>query len=366
MEHLKIILLVTSFVLPSVMALSIALNCKRSCSKVMVLAMVNVSAMFLFNYLYFQHEFLAYSYIHSLHIGTVLWIFPSIYIYVKSVINHKVELSTLFHLIPGITFMLISGVLMFCYLDPDQRIFYLSNYRNGDIHFTSKVLKIYATFRYIDVALIFMQVIYYSIAITRQISLYHNEIAQEYSDLKEYSLVWINRLVYLFLVVGLLFILFYIFNPYSEQNSFLLVMVMFFSSVFMWLMGLISIRQRTTPSEISISESVTSIESTSNYEENSLLMALEKYILRKKPYLKADITLTELSREIGTNRSYLSSLINKHYGVNFNVYINMLRAEYAITLQKEQPNLSKADICTQSGFGSTATMKRALENLKLN
>ena len=45
-------------------------------------------------------------------------------------------------------------------------------------------------------------------------------------------------------------------------------------------------------------------------------------------YLQADISLTNVSRILGTNRSYLSSIINNKFGMNFNAYVNQYRVKY--------------------------------------
>lgn len=49
---------------------------------------------------------------------------------------------------------------------------------------------------------------------------------------------------------------------------------------------------------------------------------------RSKEFLKEDVNVTELARELGTNRSYLSSIINKHKHMSFPQYINSLRIVY--------------------------------------
>lgn len=51
----------------------------------------------------------------------------------------------------------------------------------------------------------------------------------------------------------------------------------------------------------------------------------EKYMQEDKPYLNPELKITDLTRELQTNRTYLSTFINRTYGMNFKAYINDCR-----------------------------------------
>jgi len=82
---------------------------------------------------------------------------------------------------------------------------------------------------------------------------------------------------------------------------------------------------------------------------------------RHKYYLDPQISLTSLSRQIGTNRSYLSVAIGYGYGCNFCTYINRLRIEEAIGYGKQalQSEESLYDTAINCGFNSKRTFNRA-------
>ena len=54
----------------------------------------------------------------------------------------------------------------------------------------------------------------------------------------------------------------------------------------------------------------------------------------KEYFLKQDCNSYNVAKRINTNTSYLSKVINSHYGKNFNTYINDLRISYAIVRLK--------------------------------
>lgn len=73
-----------------------------------------------------------------------------------------------------------------------------------------------------------------------------------------------------------------------------------------------------------------------------------------KVYLRFHVTIQDLSREIGINRTYLSNFINETYGENFNNWINELRineAKYKILTTSEN---SLSEIARKVGFADLA------------
>lgn len=55
-----------------------------------------------------------------------------------------------------------------------------------------------------------------------------------------------------------------------------------------------------------------------------------KKLEKQEYFLKQECSSYNVAKKIGTNTSYLSKVINSHYGKNFNTYINDLRINYAI------------------------------------
>ena len=52
---------------------------------------------------------------------------------------------------------------------------------------------------------------------------------------------------------------------------------------------------------------------------------VEKYLENKKPYLNPEFKITDMARDLFSNRTYISAFINREYGVNFNRFINNYR-----------------------------------------
>lgn len=87
---------------------------------------------------------------------------------------------------------------------------------------------------------------------------------------------------------------------------------------------------------------------------------LEELMDRERLYLDPRLSLDQLARRLGTNRTYLSNYLNKVKGMTFYDYIHSLRVyRKSIPLIREHPEYSLDYIAKQSGFNSLSTFQRA-------
>jgi len=331
----------------------------------MAFGLLNVFFVFFANYFYFQKIFEIYICLHSLHIATVLWVFPSLYLYVKAVVSdEKYFRKELYHLLPGFFFGLTSAILFYGFLSQDERIFYLSNYRTGT-QFSSLNLKILARFRVFDVLFLIIQIIYYSLTMIRIPIKYEEKLNEEFSNIENFSIRWVWGFVISFVTVGLLCIVFYMFNPFQEDKELFLVFFLFLVSSFTWIIGLWSFKQKRPEAYFQEPETAAEVISpTVNLkEENELVKKLITYFEKEKPYLQPDLNLTAVCKKIGTNRTYLSSVINSDFGMNFNTFVNKYRLDYADEFLQKYPGRTKEELARVAGFGSISSLKRAMNRV---
>lgn len=80
----------------------------------------------------------------------------------------------------------------------------------------------------------------------------------------------------------------------------------------------------------------------------------EHYIHLKKPYLDADLRITDMASDLLTNRAYLSAFINREYGMNFSRYINHLRLKELEQLRKnpDYAGINMLELVLIVGFSS--------------
>lgn len=85
---------------------------------------------------------------------------------------------------------------------------------------------------------------------------------------------------------------------------------------------------------------------------------IEEVMRREKPFLQPDLRVSDLARLLLTNRDYISRAIRLDKGMSFNEYVNKLRIEHAITLMKNNPQMSVLDLSVKSGYTSQASFFR--------
>lgn len=99
--------------------------------------------------------------------------------------------------------------------------------------------------------------------------------------------------------------------------------------------------------------------------EQILLKKLAKFE-ESENYLNHKISLTTLAKQLETNTKYLSEVINKNKGKNFNSYINDLRINYIlIKLKTEQKyrNYKVTSLAEECGYASHSTFVAAFRSV---
>lgn len=74
------------------------------------------------------------------------------------------------------------------------------------------------------------------------------------------------------------------------------------------------------------------------------LKNFERYLREKKPYLDPNLRITDLARRLNTNRSYISTFINKEFNMNFCRLINRYRLQELERLRLLPSNSDKTNI----------------------
>lgn len=91
---------------------------------------------------------------------------------------------------------------------------------------------------------------------------------------------------------------------------------------------------------------------------------MERIVEDQKLYLNNGLTLGELAKIMGTNRTYVSNYLSAVRGQTFYDYINQLRIEkVSLPMMEEHPEYTLEYVAEQSGFGSISTFRRAFVKL---
>jgi AraC-like DNA-binding protein len=189
----------------------------------------------------------------------------------------------------------------------------------------------------------------------------YNLISDEYTE--EYSSDKTNNINILYIVSGLFFIA-------------LLISLFFWQKLLERKKGLDEIMTYIEITRSNLLSSFTVADKKQEPKKNIILKETEEQILNKlkrfessKRFINKDISLAVLAGQLDSNTKYLSEIINTHYNVNFNTYINKLRINYIIEKLKTDPNFINykisylADNCGFSSHSSFATVFKSITGI---
>ena len=90
--------------------------------------------------------------------------------------------------------------------------------------------------------------------------------------------------------------------------------------------------------------------------QNELVANILQYTAE---HFSCDLSLGELALRFGYSRDYLSRLLHRYLGLNWNIYVGNLRAKEAHALLEKRGELSVLDVALSCGFESLNTFYRA-------
>ena len=98
-------------------------------------------------------------------------------------------------------------------------------------------------------------------------------------------------------------------------------------------------------------------------QKQDLLERLNHLMEVEKAYTKKDLTVVGVAKKLGTNKSYVSQVINEGKGMNFSSYVNEYRVKEARRLltDKSYHHLKIESIAGDSGFNSVSAFNNAFK-----
>jgi AraC-like DNA-binding protein len=147
-----------------------------------------------------------------------------------------------------------------------------------------------------------------------------------------------------------------------------LVIPALLASCFLFIIGWLGNHQKSvivdkTPNK-KILEKIENEISVNDEHFNNIRNKIDNLFITEKIYLNAELNLWEVSRLAGTNRTYISIVINHYYNQNFSTFVNNFRVKHVVELIKKNPELTNIDLATLSGFGSVISMQRAIQSFE--
>lgn len=202
---------------------------------------------------------------------------------------------------------------------------------------------------------------FYSILSILRYRRYRRIIEDYSSDLYLSSLYWLR--IFLILWVGLLVIP--VFGMFGSPNLLLTQLRLVIPAALLFAQHILLCFNviQGNYSFIAYNPQLFSPHSPENDKRQLQKRTLSNHLENYKPFLNPQLTIIDMANELRTNRTYLSSFINKTYGMNFSQFINECRLNeleriIADPKHAEKGNLEKINL---AGFGSYPAYRHAVK-----
>ena len=296
----------------------------------------------------FAGNVISHFHVKAYNVGdpTFLLITPLLWFYLEELTGTRVRFTTrsLLHFLPFLFIVLCS--LSFRSLPPDSAfVVFMARHQNLPI----------IIFWMIVVA----QFSCYQIFIQRKWQGYQHVMRQEVSNTEDISISWVKFFMAVFLVINICMLLALIAVIHLDLMTWVWKAIGVVFSLSVFALGYKGILQREIFFQDAIVipvETVTATPPTSKPDQH-LIDRLVTYMVDKKPYLNAELTLSDLAKDLDISRSQLSQLINDGIGENFYDFVNKYRVDEVKRLMTDPQaeNYNLLGIALEAGFKSKST-----------
>ncbi len=207
---------------------------------------------------------------------------------------------------------------------------------------------------YVDLGYVGLFCIVMVARILLSVSRYDRYIRDNYSNLEHIDLKWLLSVTTVWLLCLIVWVCFYI------CGNIRLIVVFYLISLSGWTLLIVcSDRLIDVPVDDSASGTADAAASAAGTQLPELKERLSETMNSEKLYLDSNLTLNDLAAALRTNRTYLSSLLNRELNMPFYDYVNSFRISHACRMLEENPALTIHEVAGKCGFNSISTFRRA-------
>ena len=198
------------------------------------------------------------------------------------------------------------------------------------------------------------------------INKYSSKAEQYYSDIQDGKNNNARILNYSIIVLSITALFFGALGRYSLRHFDIYICIGWtIFSVVLFIIGYMGFKQKpinpTFESLYNNNEQSQAVEIPEGVQKKLLHKLLLEFEHRKI-FLNNQLNIMDVVDAVGTNRTYISTIINQKYNQNFCSFVNNFRIlELEKTLQ-ENPEMQNEELSDKCGFGSVNSMKRAVSS----
>jgi len=320
-----------------------------------LLGLVFLSSFLIFvgNFFSFFEFWNLYKHYDFIFLGALLAFYPFYYLYLNSAFNIKiVPTKWIYHFIPSFTIIIVMFLASNLSSFEDYQIYMNHILYNSNLTTPkAKTLAyLYDGSRFFH---LFQILVYIFLAIHFILKAKRN-MSNSFSNIDKYQLRYFYIVSISFIVLMSIpgFYITYIGRAPFVGNEWSLFYLSLVFTILYLILAIVGLKQ--VPVEINLPTLDKKINNSETLQDElkQIESDLLTYFKNEKPWLNQHLNIWDVAKRIGTNRSYVSKVINENLGCNFNQFVNDYRLNEAKKLLKKQPEFLIAEISDSSGFGS--------------
>ncbi len=366
---LKDIVLILPFFSTLFWAVTLWLGVKKAGTPKRILATFMTVATFLYggHAVYFSKDYMVYTILDPIYTFANLSVFPLFYLYIKSLTKEKsFSLKSLWILFPALV-LSISIAIVFILLPKNELHEFVHGYLYKEtlVYKTSTLFKLQIllhSFKSLCFTLLLIHSTYFS---WKYILEYEQKIKEFYSATEDRSLAWTGNLL-IATVISAIFglILNLLGKPFFIDEYTLVFIPSIIFSILLYFIGFLGTNQAFSIKDYQqdlLADQTTKHIINSDSLKSKLHVDIAHLLEEDQIFKNPDLRITDVSRMLKTNRTYVSSVISNDFQSSFCDLINHYRVDYSKKLLLH-PNIYILEyVSNESGFASVNSFLRAFK-----
>lgn len=344
---------------------------QRIVAKMKLSAFMAVSAILYFGHgVFFNGLYELMPLADTLYCTANLAVFPVFYLYIKDVTEvQKHPLRQLLYLLPAIVIGCVVGAL-YVMMSTEETTAFIATYLYGSSVKGLHGVALASAYVHVAARVIFaLQIPPILFFGYKRINAYNREVERNFADVDDKKMYMAKSLLAFFVVASIVsFIANLIGRERFVGSAWAVIIPSLTFSTLLFLLGYAGHRLNFSVEKVMMEVENSPLEGQEIAEENldfidNLRKKLELLVEEERIYLQPDLRVSDVARQLGTNREYVYQAINVRMGISFSDYINSKRVEYAKELLRENPDMSSDELFARSGFNSSASFYRNFKQL---
>lgn len=302
-----------------------------------------------------------YVYFDVIFLSSGFLAYPFYYIYVRLLtVDEKFswKAHSRFLLLPIVLITIYETIALFA-PTTEYRVWLIDRTAHLDI----PIIYVLNIIRGIMRVLFFLEVFYCLVASTVLLRKYKHTAEQYYSDIqdgKSNNVTFLNFAI----IFNCLIMLFPISFFHVNYPIIILVVLPTIHAVDHYLIGYMGFKQKAINPSFEVVDITTLKPETSglNARQKEIHDKLVHEFQYKKIHLNSKLNIMDVAQLIGSNRSYISTIINQQYNQNFCTFVNSYRIDELTQILNKDNNTVNEVLAEKAGFGSVKSMRRAVDS----